>query len=268
MHRFYLPALSRDAVMAALTDGEAAHAAKVLRVMSGETLMLLNGRGLRALARVLKVDRKRVELQVEHREETPRPPFDLVLFQAATKPRSMEWIVQKATELGVYAIQPMLTVRVVSQWAEGEAETKVEKWQRIAVESLKQCGQPWLPHIAAPARLADLLGAAPHSFLASLEAGARPLRAWLQEQPEIFQPGNRRPVGLWIGPEGDFAPDETRMLLAAGALPMTLGPAVLRSETAALCGMALLHYELNLIRAAIAPGRETTGQSGPDESAS
>ncbi len=231
--------------------------------------MVLNGRGLCALTRVRTVDRNRVELEVERMEATPRRPYEVSLFQAVTKPKSLEWIIQKATELGVHAIQPVISARVVPHWAEGERGKKLEKWQRIAVEALKQCGQPWLPQIVAAAPLTDLLGAAPGSFLASLQADARPLREWLTDEAHHYQAGKLPKLGLWIGPEGDFAPEEIHALLAAGARPVTLGPGVLRSETAALCGLALLNYELSLLtRAGTAPGSGTIAQSGPGESAS
>ncbi len=250
MQRFYLSELPAQSGTVSLTEDEAAHAVRVLRVRPGDPVTVLNGQGLRLLTRVIHADRRRVDLEVQQREETPRAPFELCLFQAVTKPKSMEWIVQKATELGVCAIQPVVTARVVPLGAEAEGARKVDKWRRIAVEALKQCGQPWLPRIEAPAHLTDLLGNAAGSFLASLQPGARPLRDWLAEDAERLQSGRGWSVALWIGPEGDFTPEETRAILAAGARPITLGPGVLRSETAALCGLTLLDYELNLLRGA------------------
>lgn len=249
MHRFYLSDLPARSDLLSLPEGEAAHAVRVLRIRPGEPVTVLNGRGLRVLTHVVHADRKRVDLQVEQAEETPRPPFEITLFQAITKPRSMEWIVQKATELGVCAIQPVITTRVVPHVAEADGGKKADKWRRIAVEALKQCGQSWLPRIEAPERLTDLLNHAAGSFLAALQADARPLRSWLNDKTGPFRPDRDSRVGLWIGPEGDFTPEETQAILAAGARPITLGPRVLRSETAALCGLALLNYELNVLRA-------------------
>jgi 16S rRNA (uracil1498-N3)-methyltransferase len=269
MHRFFVPELSMPVRAVHLPEGEAAHAARVLRLQPGERVTILNGRGLRGSARVVRVDRRQVELAVERIEEVPAPAYRITLFQAVTKPKSMEWIIQKATELGARVIQPVVTSRVVPHWAEGEGVRKVEKWRRIAVEALKQCGQPWLPHVEAPAALADLLGKAPPSFLASLQLGARPLREWLEGAADGCQVSVGSPVGLWIGPEGDFAPEEIQLLRTAGGCPITLGPLVLRSETAALCGLTLLNYELNLLRGGeTAPGHGTIDQSGPGESES
>lgn len=248
MHRFYLPDLAAGAVALTLRGSEAAHAAQVLRVREGEEVTVLNGRGATALAVVQTISRAEVNLNVVRFEQVTPPALELTLFQSLTKPKSMEWVVQKATELGIHTLKPILTERVVSQVGEEGASKKVEKWQRITVESLKQCGQPWLPRIEAPAALDTLLGSAPCSFVASLQPDARPLRDWLAAEPELFQRQTPTRIGLWIGPEGDFTEHEINNLLTAGARPITLGTSVLRSETAAVCGLALLHYELSLLR--------------------
>jgi len=245
MHRFHAPELSQQAGPVLLTGAEAVHAAQVLRVRRDEAVMLLNGRGLSVRARVVSTSRKQVELEPVESQLTPPPPCPITLFQAITRPRSMEVIVQKATELGAAVIQPVISEHVVTRLDDEDATRKVEKWQRTAVEAMKQCGVPWLPEVRTPRSLHEL--AAAHSseaewFLGSLLESARWLRAWTTEWQRSLPTG----VGLWIGPEGDFSNGELRLLEESGAKPFTMGGNVLRSETAAICAVAVLVYELAL----------------------
>jgi 16S rRNA (uracil1498-N3)-methyltransferase len=157
----------------------------------------------------------------------------------------MEVIVQKATELGAAIIQPVISEHVVSRLDEEDAARKVEKWQRTAIEAMKQCGAPWLPEVRAPRYLPELAAsrsAEAEGFLGSLRESSRWLRAWTAE----WQTSLPTSVGLWVGPEGDFSDGELRLLEASGAKPFTMGGNVLRSETAAVCALAVLSYELAL----------------------
>jgi 16S rRNA (uracil1498-N3)-methyltransferase len=154
----------------------------------------------------------------------------------------LEAIIQKATELGVGRIVPLLSRRVTTH-LEGESiEHKAEKWRQTAVEAIKQCGQRWLPQVDAPMTLPAWLACGAQfdlTLVASLQEDRQHLRAY-------FPAGARRPqtICVWIGPEGDFAPEEMEAIRGAGALPITLGPLVLRSETAALCALAIINHEL------------------------
>lgn len=249
MHRFYIPDLSLRPKRLTLTDGEAVHAAKVLRVRPGDKVTVLNGKGIRAISRVVDVIRNRVELEVQRVEAGDKPFFKITLFQAVMKPRSMDWIVEKATELGVHSIQPILSERVISRMEGSEASKKAQKWQRTAVEALKQCGNLWLPVIESPQPFSEAIqhgSAFQCHLLASLSPRADKVRQALRRlnlHPRVPVPVR---IGVWIGPEGDFTEQETRTLLGAGAIAITLGDNVLRSETAAVCALALVRYELGL----------------------
>jgi 16S rRNA (uracil1498-N3)-methyltransferase len=135
----------------------------------------------------------------------------------------------------------VLSERVVVQVAARDADAKLEKWRQIAIESIKQCGSPWLPVIEPPAAFADVIKRAPHAaltFVSSLEPGSRSLRACI---PQQTKPAS---AALWIGPEGDFTPAEYAAIRATVAHPITLGPLVLRADTAAIASLALLNHEL------------------------
>jgi 16S rRNA (uracil1498-N3)-methyltransferase len=238
MSRFLLPAADwlRDP---ALTGGEARHLAQVLRAKRGESIIVFDGRGRRATAEVLSVTRDRVALKLGAVQTTPVPRPAITLAQAIPKGKTMDLIVQKAVELGIAAIQPLVTRHTVVQPGGG----KSDKWRRNALEACKQCGQDTLPDIADPMPFERWIAAQSATsglqLIASLAPGARPLREILQAHPAITA------ATLLVGPEGDFSAQETAAALAAGFLPVSLGAIVLRVETASLFCLSALRYEFS-----------------------
>lgn len=242
MRRFYLPPPQSQSDHLALTGNQAHHAADVLRLKPGDEVAVLDGAGGELACLVETVARKEVRLKVQSRTSQPPPPWRITLVQAIPKGKLIEAIIEKATELGVWRVIPLLSQRVTIHLDGDSIEHKAEKWRQTAVEAIKQCGQRWLPQVEPPVTLPALL-ARPDKFdltvVASLQPGSRHPRA-------CFPPGAPRPqtIRLWIGPEGDFAPEEMDAIKGAGAWPITLGPLVLRSETAATCALSVLNYEL------------------------
>jgi 16S rRNA (uracil1498-N3)-methyltransferase len=163
----------------------------------------------------------------------------ITLAQAIPKGKNMDLIVQKSVELGIAAIQPLVTRYTVVQPGDG----KSEKWRRNALEACKQCGQDTLPEIAEPLAfdrwIATQAEAPGLKLIASLAPGARPLRTVLRENPATVA------ATLLVGPEGDFSAEETTAALAAGFLPISLGSIVLRVETATLFCLSALRYEFD-----------------------
>ena len=167
-------------------------------------------------------------------------------MQAIPKGKIIESIIQKATELGASRIVPLLSDRVATQLDDEGAAAKAEKWRQTAVEAIKQCGSAWLPQVEAPIT--------PKEYLARGEKFELPLVASLQSDcrhprdyfKTFFAEKKRLPktVCVWVGPEGDFTPAEMNSIKSAGALPITLGRLVLRSETAAIYALSILNYEL------------------------
>ncbi len=247
MHRFYLPPQACLSDSAALTGDQAHHAADVLRLKPGDSVIVLDGAGGELLCRVDAVTRKKVALQVQRRASDPPPSCRVTLAQAIPKGKLLEAIIQKATELGVWRVVPLLSERVATRLDGEAAGHKAEKWQQTAVEAIKQCGQRWLPRVEPPLTLPAWLARGEKfdlTLVGSLQDDRRPLRAW-------FPDAARRPetVCVWIGPEGDFSPAEMDAIKAAGARPLTLGPLILRCETAAVCALSILNYELRLAAA-------------------
>lgn len=250
MHRFYLPPEQTRGSELSLTDQEAHHAIQVLRIKPGERVIVLNGVGLECLCEVRAIDRRTVQLSAVQQHSIPRLPYRLTLVQAITKGKTMDVIVQKATELGVDRIVPITSERTVAHLEAENAAHKVEKWRATAIEAIKQCGSAWLPHIDAPLTVMAYLNQQDRpdlALIATLQQRARHPRehvqAFLAERQRLPEA-----VSVWIGPEGDFTPAETNAVISSGALPITLGQLILRSETAAIYSLAVLNYELQAPR--------------------
>ena len=229
-----------------LLDREAHHAAQVLRVRPNEKVLVLDGAGHEFLCGVQNVSRKSVSLAVTRRHFTEPLPCSITLLQAIPKGKIFESILQKATELGVARIVPILSERVTTQLDGEGAADKLEKWRLCTIEAIKQCGQLWLPRIEMPVTPKAFLAVGEKfdlALVASLQTGSRSPREYL----EAFVAEKRaRPKSacVWIGPEGDFTPAETEVITASGVHPITLGRLVLRCETAAIYCLSVLNYEL------------------------
>lgn len=246
MHRFYLPPEQCGGSVLCLADREAHHALHVVRVQRGERVTVLDGAGNRFLCEVQALERNSVRLAViEKQVATPRP-CAVTLLQAVPKGKMFEDIVDQATQLGAARIVPILSERVTIRLEPGDAARKVEKWRQVAIETIKQCGSPWLPQLDAPLSLANFLERREtfdFMLAGSLQTARRHPREWLHE----FRARHGRPpktVAVWIGPEGDFTLTEMEAIERAGAKPITLGPLVLRAETAAVYCLSFLNYEL------------------------
>jgi 16S rRNA (uracil1498-N3)-methyltransferase len=246
MHRFYLPPKECQTGPLTLAGREAHHALRVLRLRKGDRVHVLDGAGREFICDVQEFDRDKVHLAVIETKSVPAPPCRITLLQALPKGKIIESIIQKATELGVARIVPLLSERVVTDLDEKHAGRKAEKWQQIAIEAIKQCGATWLPRVEPPIT--------PAKFLAQKEEFELPLVASLQpgaKHPRSFFRAfevqhSRKPVSacVWIGPEGDFTAKEVTAIISSGAFPITLGNLVLRVETAATYCLSVLNYEM------------------------
>ena len=251
MHRFYIPPAAWNPDALRLDEAESHHALNVLRLQTGGKVVVFNGQGTEATAQLLPESTKRaVHLQILHRAKTPPLPCRITLAQAIPKARNMDLIVQKATELGAAEIAPLLSERTVSRVESDEnASVKQAKWQATVIEAAKQCGQNWLPTVALPQTPKEFFAKrGPRTFdlmlIASLQSDSRHLRALLEEYA-LAKPGGKPASALiLVGPEGDFTPAEIALAKSAGCHPITLGPIVLRTETAAIYCLSVLSYEL------------------------
>lgn len=209
--------------------------------------MVLDGAGRQFRCKVEQSASDRVALAVLETRTMPLPFGRITLLQAIPKGKTIESIIQKATELGVSRIIPLLSERVVVHLDQKEAARKAAKWQAVAVEAIKQSGAAWLPKVENPLT--------PQQFIERNETFELRLLASLQQDSRhpreffsgFFERERRKPsfVCVWVGPEGDFSPQESEMIKGSGALPITLGALVLRVETAAIYCLSILNYELS-----------------------
>jgi 16S rRNA (uracil1498-N3)-methyltransferase len=248
MHRFFVAPENWNPCTLKLAGPEAHHARDVLRMRVGDKLVLFNGRGREITAEIVDLGSDEIELRKLHEAETPPLQCRIVLGQAIPKGKNMDLIVQKAVEIGASEIAPIISNRTIVQVDSESAAQKQSKWQQIAVEAAKQCGQNWLPQVHAPRKLSEFFSIAPEKsfdlqLIGSLQPGARHLKKILADYSSEHQ-HRPRSVLILVGPEGDFTPAELELARRHGSQPITLGPIILRVETAAIYCLSILSYEL------------------------
>lgn len=218
---------------------EAHHLVRVLRLGPGATVEAIDGRGRLYVVRLGALARDggwgTIEASFEPRTESP---CAITLAPAVLKGERMDWLVQKATELGVARIAPVETARSVARPRPGAAG-RTTRWARIAREAVKQCGRVVVPTVVPPRRLAGLLAEeAPRhaaTWLFSVAGGA-----WHRALPGAATPPPS--VLLLVGPEGGFTPEELAVAERSGARVVSLGPRILRAESAGIVAVALCQY--------------------------
>ena len=247
MHRFYLS--PNDWPSATLTGSEAHHARSVLRLGPGARVTLFDGQGREGTAEISALDSAAVHVRIVHESITPPLRARLTLAQAIPKGKNMDLIVQKAVEIGAAEIFPLLSARTVVQLDPESAAQKQAKWQTVALEAAKQCGQNWLPHVHLPQSPDDFFAGTDATsydlrLIGSLQPGAQHLKKILTDHAEAHAGARPDRVLMLIGPEGDFTPAEIALARSQGCAPLTLGPIILRVETAAIYCLSILSYEL------------------------
>ena len=270
MHRFYIAPENWHPDAPLLTGSEAHHCRNVLRLESGDKVVLFDGRGHEVTAEITGSDPAQIQLRKMHEARTPPLRCRITLGQAIPKGKNMDLIVQKAVEIGAAEIAPILSDRTIVRLDEESAASKQEKWQTVAIEAAKQCGQNWLPQVQLGAveevladeqrvrvllldRASDALGVRAKDrpqhrrfdlqLIGSLQTDAVHLKKILAEYSAEHddRPAN---VLMLVGPEGDFTPAELSLARSQGCRPITLGPIVLRVETASIYCLSVLSYEL------------------------
>jgi 16S rRNA (uracil1498-N3)-methyltransferase len=231
--RFHVPSAAPGARVA-LPDHTAHHAREVLRLRAGAAVRVFDGAGAEFEAVLDEVSRRTVSARLGP-SVAPRPesPLRAVLAVSPLKGDRMEIVVQKATELGVAEIWPVVTFRTDAAARPALQGSRGERWERVASGAAEQCGRAVVPHVP-PATTLDGLLARPFdgTRVALLETGAHPSLASLPVDPSA-------PLVLLIGPAGGFEPAEAEALQAAGFAAASLGPRVLRAETAAVAAVAI-----------------------------
>ena len=239
MHRHFTTAENLLSDACTIGREEARHLQTVLRVKPDDRVQLFDGQGRTREAVVSAVGKHGLTLTaaapvVEH----PSAVCRLTLFACVSKGKRMDWTIEKAVELGVSEIVPVISGRTIVRIDADDADAKSGRWVRVAEEAARQCGTAWLPRVCPPMAFGESLARVREVspvFVAALSPDARPLRDAVTAYPAPKQ------AGWFVGPEGDFTPDELDALLRAGAVPVSLGRNVLRAETASLYGLCVLN---------------------------
>jgi 16S rRNA (uracil1498-N3)-methyltransferase len=236
--RVYVDAPLAPGAQITLVGNAASHITRVLRLRVGQTLTLFNGQGGEYLATIDRAHGGEVSVSAsEHAAIERESPFPLTLAQGVSRGERMDLVVQKATELGVTRLIPLLTERSVVRLDAQQADRKFNHWRAVAIAACEQCGRNRLPEVSLPAQLRE--------FLRQPAAGRGTQLLLSPEATHRIEDVPRPEAGatVLIGPEGGLADEEQQDALAAGFIAVRLGPRVLRTETAAIAALTLLQRE-------------------------
>lgn len=217
---------------------EIRHLTKVLRLKTGDPVILFDGEGKEFQAQIKTLSLRKVSFTVDRElvHESRESSTPIILGIGVLKATKLDWLVQKTTELGVNEILPFHSLRVIPRPEEVAAQMRLTRWQKIAGEAAKQCGRAKVPKIHPLCSFAEALGAFP---------GSTRIFLWEKEQNRILSDAISSPrsaVFALVGPEGGFSEDEARQAEESGFSPVRLGPRILRAETAGLVIVSLLQF--------------------------
>ncbi|MCB2292560.1 16S rRNA (uracil(1498)-N(3))-methyltransferase [Clostridium algoriphilum] len=248
MHKFFVPKMNIDGNNAIIDGEDVKHIYRVLRLQVGDKISINNSEGKEYVGEITLIDKKVVNVNLlEESSINNESPIEVYLFQGMPKSTKMDLIVQKNTELGVKAITPIITERVVvkthlKEFKKEECK-KLDRWNRIALEASKQSKRSLVPKINVPIEFDNLLGELKHMDLVVVpyenEEGYG-----IKKLVENIDKIHINKVAIIIGPEGGFEEIEISKLKEIGAKIITLGPRILRTETAGFTCLSLIMYEL------------------------
>jgi 16S rRNA (uracil1498-N3)-methyltransferase len=239
MARFYVPQPCIENGMLKVEGDEVKHIRKVLRLKTGDEISVFDGLG-RAFQGVIVEERlSSVVIRIENIYSTTRgSPLEVILAQSLLKGEKMDYLIQKATELGVGEIIPFLSSRSIPLLEKSKGLKRHQRWKRIAVEASKQCGRGVVPEIESLQNYPEVLRKATSDSLC--------LILWEKEGAKLKEilerPKESKKIFFVVGPEGGFSQGEVDEAKGAGFTPVTLGRRILRAETASLCFLSILQY--------------------------
>ena len=241
MHRFFVPQLYNEEMY--IEDVDARHISKVLRMQPGAQLQIVSDDGVSAVAEITAIDSERVTVRcLEKLAESHEPRVKLVLAQGLAKGEKMDFIIQKAVEMGAYSVIPVAMEHSVVRLDGAKAAKKVERWQKIAESAAKQSKRDIIPEVQAVQSMTEMLAkCACQTKIIAYECEDRlSLKAALKAAEEA---GGISELLLIIGPEGGISEGELEQARQAGAVPVSLGRRILRAETAGLVAISAIFYE-------------------------
>ena len=238
MHRFFIPQLYNEEM--SITGVDAKHIGKVLRMQPGDKLQIVSDDGVSALAEVTDISESTVTVRcLEVLAESHEPAVKITLAQGLAKGEKMDFIIQKAVELGAYSIVPVAMEHSVVRLDGAKADKKVERWQKIAEAAAKQSKRDIIPQVQAVQSISQMLANNNcKSKIIAYECEDR-----MSLKTALREAGQLDDLLLIIGPEGGISESELNKAREAGAVPVSLGRRILRAETAGLVAMSAIFYE-------------------------
>ncbi|MSQ48066.1 MAG: 16S rRNA (uracil(1498)-N(3))-methyltransferase [Deltaproteobacteria bacterium] len=237
MRRFFLPTSHLHDSQAVIDGTEFHHLRHVLRLQVGDSVLLCDDRGAEYQGTIATLSSTSAEVTITH--TTPATPrFSLTLAQGLLKGRKMDVVIEKATEIGVSRIVPLITKFTVAQLREGQQQDRLQRWHRIARSAAKQSGSP-VPHLAPPQSLAEFLHSIADdtpTLLFHEKARRETLKHFAERQPILLS------LHVIVGTEGGFTEEEVEQARLAGCHILSLGSHVLRAETASLVTVSLCQF--------------------------
>jgi len=244
--RAYCSPATAEPTEITLSADESHHLVAVNRARAGDSVVAFDGRGTEWICDLVGERKNGATLKVRFRQKARPLAYEITLGQALPKGSSMDGIIRKATEIGAVRIVPLESDRTQVHLDADRSDRKIDKWQTAALEAAKQCGNPFLPEVTAVQKASRFMETAQGfdlKLIASLQPGAKSLKQVLAQFKTAQQRAPKKVLWL-VGPEGDFTPAEMSLSQSTGFEPITLGPLVLRCETAATYALSVLSYEL------------------------
>lgn len=240
MHRFYVQPEYINDTVATICGDELKHLKQVLRLKTGDTITIFDGMGKEYNGIIDYIGQDQAEVKIELIPSEKESSIDIWLVQGLPKGDKMEFIIQKATELGVRGIIPLEARRSIVRLQGKKREERRKRWQKVALEACKQCGRTIVPQVLSPQGLVGILDSmsANNNILIPWEEGGRPMGEVLKGNVDVD-----KPVYIIIGPEGGLEENEVEIAKEYGAIPVTLGPRIMRTETAGLVSIAITMYQ-------------------------
>jgi 16S rRNA (uracil1498-N3)-methyltransferase len=244
VHRFFAPSLDPGDETVTLPRDEAEHLTRVLRLASGDTVAVFDGRGHEFLARVAAAARRDVRLQILSRlEPSPEPDVALTLVQAVLKGEKMDEVVRDAVMLGVAAIQPIVTKRSETTIASLIKGARLDRWRRVALASVKQSRRATLPEIRTPLQLEDFLDDPQAAVrLMLVEPGTS---AAVEPMGSLRGMATPQDAAVLVGPEGGWSEEEWKLAGSRGVRLITLGHRTLRADAVPVAAISVLQFLWN-----------------------
>ena len=238
MHRFFIPQLYNEEM--SITGVDAKHIGKVLRMQPGDKLQIVSDDGVSALAEVTAISETTVSVRcLEVLAESHEPAVKITLAQGLAKGEKMDFIIQKAVELGAYSIVPVAMEHSVVRLDGAKADKKVERWQKIAEAAAKQSKRDIIPQVQAVQSVSQMLA----NNNCKTKIIAYECEDRMSLKTALREAGQLDDLLLIIGPEGGISEGELNKAREAGAVPVSLGRRILRAETAGLVAMSAIFYE-------------------------